>query len=55
VSNPKFKIWHNQKVQEVLTGKKIEEACKEMIRPENIKVEVKKKGRWVPEPNSLPF
>jgi peptide chain release factor 1 len=47
VNNPKFKLWHNRKIQEVLTGKRIEDTVKEMMRPENIKVEVKENGKWI--------
>jgi peptide chain release factor 1 len=51
VNNPKFKLWHNRKVNEALTGKRIEDTVKEMMRPENIKVEVKEDGKWISEPN----
>ena len=53
VHHPKFKLWHSRKIQEVLTGKRIEDTVEEMMQPENIKVEVKEKGKWVPEHHSV--
>lgn len=44
--HPKFKLWFNQKVQEVLTGKTIEQKVEEQIHPDNLKVEGKETGRW---------
>ena len=47
VLHPKFKLWHNIKINEVLTGKKIEEIVKEQMKPENIKVEILKNNKWI--------
>jgi len=49
IKNPKFKIWLNIKIREVLTGKKIEEIVKESMKPENILVEGMKDGKWTKE------
>ena len=48
VNNPRFKIWHSQRVYEALTGKTIEEKVDALMSPENIKVEEQNEnGRWV--------
>lgn len=44
----KFKIWHSIKIQEVLTGKSIEDKIDDMMCPQNLKVEAKENGKWVP-------
>jgi len=44
--HPKFRIWHAGRVQEALTGKSIEDVVNEMMQPENLKIEVKEKGKW---------
>ena len=49
VNHPKFKIWHIQKIHEVLNGKKIEEIVDETMKPENLKIEIKEEGKWVEE------
>ena len=46
VKHPKFKIWHNRIAYEVLSGKSINELVDEMMKPENIKIEVKKDNKW---------
>jgi len=55
VNHPKFRVWHNKKVHEALTGKRLEDIVKEMMRPENIKVEIKENGKWkhLPDVNCL--
>ena len=48
INSPKFKIWCNRKVCEVLEGGTIEEKVKEMMRPENLKIEVlDENSKWV--------
>lgn len=48
--NPKFKVWLNKKVYEIEKGKTTEQLVDEMMKPENLKVEVKDKdGKWVLE------
>ena len=49
--HPKFKIWHNRKVMEVIEGKTIEQKVDEMMEEKNIKVEVKNGGKWIEEKN----
>lgn len=47
-NNPKFKVWLNMKIKESLDGKSLEERVKEMMTPENLRVECRDdKGRWV--------
>jgi protein subunit release factor A len=48
INSAKFKIWHNQKVHEILTGKTIEQQIKEDLTPDKLKIECKDdEGRWV--------
>ena len=48
INNPKFKIWHSQKVYEILEGKTIEQKIEELMSPENIKMEMKDdNGCWI--------
>jgi len=50
VKNPKFKIWHTHKVNEIFTGKKIEDIVEEMMEPNNLKIEIRNKnGKWIDE------
>lgn len=45
-----FKRWHKRKVAEILADKaKIEREVNESMKPENIKTEIRKEGRWVDE------
>jgi len=44
---PRFKIWHSAKVNEILTGKSINEKVNEMMCPNNLKVEMNEGGKWV--------
>jgi len=46
VESPKFKVWHNRVVHEALSGKTIEEIVDEMMKPEKLKVEYRKGGKW---------
>jgi protein subunit release factor A len=46
IVNPKFKMWYNQKIQEVLLNKSIEQVVDEMMSPEHLAIEVKKEGKW---------
>ena len=48
IKHPKWKIWFNKKCYEVIEGKRIEEIVEEKMKPENIIVEMKKEGKWVP-------
>ena len=47
--NPKFKLWLSMKSMEVMDKMTLEEKVDKMIKPENIKVEVKENGKWVDE------
>lgn len=44
--NGKFKLWHTRKVQEVLTGKTIEEKVADSMSDSNLKIECRKNGKW---------
>lgn len=47
MKNPQFKMWHNEKVMEVLTGKSIDDRVKESMVSENLVIEGKnEKGQW---------
>lgn len=49
IKDPKFKLWHANKCNEVITGKSIEQKVEEMMAPENILVECHdENNRWVP-------
>lgn len=45
--SPKFKIWHNRKIHEVLSNMTIEQKVDKLMEPENLKVEVIENGKWV--------
>ncbi len=44
----KFKIWITKRINEIDTGKSIEEQVEELMKPEHLKIEVKdEKGKWI--------
>ena len=43
----KFKLWLNNKINEIIEGKTIDQKVDEMMNPVNIKVEMKDKNKWV--------
>ena len=48
VNHPKFKLWHNRKIQEILSGKTVEQKVDEMMENKNLFVEGKdENGRWI--------
>lgn len=47
----KFKLWVNRRVHEIIRGETIEQEVDRMMRPENLKVETKEKGKWVESAN----
>ena len=46
-SHPKFKVWSTQKFYEVVEGKSVEKKVEDMLDEKNLKIEVKKEGKWV--------
>lgn len=44
----KFKLWLNQKINDVLDGETIEQKVEKTMRPENLRCEMSKDGKWVP-------
>jgi protein subunit release factor A len=43
----RFKLWVNRRAYEISSGQTIEQEVEEMMRPENIRVEVKNEaGQW---------
>lgn len=47
VNSIPFKIWHNKKTQEILSGKTVEERVKEQMDERNLKVECRdESGKW---------
>ena len=45
----KFKVWINREIQAIVSGKNIDEIVAELMKPENIKCEIKEGSRWVRE------
>ena len=49
VGTPAFKSWHRTVVNELTSGKTVEERVEEEMTPDKLKIEGKdEKGRWVP-------
>ena len=46
IKSSKFKIWHTEKVNEVLEGKTLEEKLEESLNKNNLKIEIKCNGKW---------
>jgi len=46
VKSGKFKIWQAQKVQELTSGKTIEQRVDESMVPENLKIEARDENGW---------
>jgi protein subunit release factor B len=46
VKHPKFKLWMNMRVNEIIEGKKIEEKVDEQMAPEFLKIEAKDGNIW---------
>jgi len=47
IKSPKYKIWSNNKVIEIIRGKTFEELVNEAIKADNIKIEIRKDGKWI--------
>ena len=47
VNSTTFRNWVNLKAREIIDGKTVEEKVAEDMKPENIKVEVLDKDKWV--------
>lgn len=47
IEHPKFKVWHNRKVHEVIEGKTLEQKVDEMMNLKNLKIEVRNGKDWV--------
>lgn len=47
VKQPKFVLWHTRKVMEAITGKTIEEQVEKWLKPQYLKIEVNKDGKWI--------
>ena len=47
VKNPLFKVWHSRMVNEVFTGKTLEQVVDDSMVEDNLKIEVKESGKWV--------
>lgn len=46
VKHPKFRVWHNIKLHEIISGERIEDKVKDMMRTENLKIEILENGEW---------
>lgn len=53
MEHPKFKIWHNNKVYEILTKKTIAQRVEDEMNDKNIKQEIRVNGKWVEIPKEL--
>lgn len=51
---PKFKVWVNRRLYEIQQGETMEETVEKMMAPENLVVEIKVDGKWVPESEAIP-
>ena len=49
VEQPKWKVWHSNKVRELTTGKTMAQRVDEAMQPEHLKIEFKVNGRWAEE------
>ena len=49
IKTNKFKLWVNKRVNEIHVGKTIEQQTKELMQPQNLKVEIRKNGKWIIE------
>lgn len=47
--HPKFKVWYSKVLWELRNKKTVEQQVEEMMAPKNLRVEVKKDGRWTKE------
>lgn len=45
---PKFKFWVNKRLYEIQKGETMERTVENMMRPENLAIEMKREGKWVP-------
>jgi len=45
---PKFKVWLNKKLYEIQQNETIEETVEKQMKAENLVVEMKKDGKWIP-------
>lgn len=46
-ASKEFKLWQNRMVYDVCKGKTTDEIVEEMMKPENIKIEVMEEGTWL--------
>lgn len=44
-----FRKWVHMRCEEIKTGQTIEEWVDDQMKPENLRIEVKENGKWVPE------
>lgn len=49
MASAKYQLWHAQKIQEIISGKTLEQKVEEAMAPEKLKIEGKdERGRWTP-------
>jgi len=46
-NNKIFKLWLNRKANEVINKKTLEQRVEEMMKQDNIKIEIQENGKWV--------
>lgn len=49
VKDVHFKLWHNAKVIEILTGKSIDDIVDQEMQEKNLRIEYRVDGRWMKE------
>ena len=49
IATNEFKMWHAMMCSELMQGKSIETEVKEAMEEKNLKVEVKREGKWAEE------
>jgi protein subunit release factor B len=48
VKNVKFRLWHNRKIQEVITKKTLDDIVDDLMKEKNLHVECKdNNGKWI--------
>ncbi len=45
----KFQLWIQRRVNEIFVGKTIEKQVEDDMKPENLKIEIMKDGKWICE------
>lgn len=55
VANPKMKFWLAKKIYEVRARETLEETVERDMDPKNLKIEIRRDGKWVEANNEIDF